>query len=201
MERYISERKDSDNMKTMLKDVYVQLNNSEKGFESYISKFEETAHGKMVDDIKTQIKKIPANDFTLFDLNEKKVKLSDYKGQIVVLDFWATWCGPCLRSFPGMQKAVEKLSKEENVKFLFVNTRERVENKKENAKQFIEKNSYPFHVLLDEQNEVFKAYGVRGIPTKFIIDKNQNIRFESIGFAGNTDELVEELSIMVSMLK
>lgn len=100
-----------------------------------------------------------------------------------------------------MQKAVLKFEKDNSVKFLFANTWERVENKKQNAVDFIQNNKYPFHVLLDDQNEVIGKYEVEGIPTKFIIDKNQNIRFKSVGYSGNEDELVEELSHMIAMIK
>ena len=197
----INENYVSENMKSMIKNVFTELNGSEEGFDQYIKEFDEKARQKMVERLKNEIESRPAEDFTLVDLEGENVKLSDFKGQTVVVDFWATWCRPCLESFPGMKKAIEKLAKEKNVKFLFVNTWERVENKKENAAEFIKKNDYPFHVLLDEENKVVEKYKVQGIPTKFIIDKNQNIRFESIGFRGKTDELVEELSLMVSMIK
>jgi peroxiredoxin len=142
-----------------------------------------------------------APEFTLQDIEGKDVSLSDFAGKIILLNFWATWCGPCLASFPGMKKAVEKYQDDSNVQFLFINTWERVENIKQNAADFISKNSYPFHVLLDDKNEVIEKYKVSGIPTKFIIDKDNNIRFMTVGYSGSEDQLVEELSLMISMLQ
>ena len=72
---------------------------------------------------------------------------------------------------------------------------------KKNAQDFITQNKYTFHVLLDNDNKVIESYKVNGIPTKFIIDKDGNIRFKSVGFDGNADGLVEELSTMIAMLK
>ncbi len=198
LEKYISNSTDSENMKDMLKEIFVEQGQSEKEFASYLKPFEEKAKQKLISKIKSEMKNEAAPDFELLDLDGKKVKLSDFKGKTIVLDFWATWCGPCLNSFPAMQKAVEKFK---NVKFLFANTWERVENKKQNAIDFISKNKYPFHVLLDENNEVVGKYGVEGIPTKFIIDKNQNIRFQSVGFSGKEDEMLMELELIFSMIK
>ena len=87
-----------------------------------------------------------------------------------------------------------------NVKFLFVNSWERVDEKKKNAEDFIRKNNYPFHVLMDYDNKVISDFGVAGIPTKFIVDKNGNIRFMSVGFMGNTDHLVDEISVMIDLV-
>jgi peroxiredoxin len=82
---------------------------------------------------------------------------------------------------------------------VFVDTWQTEENKKQNAVDFMKKNNYPFHVLLDNDNKVVADFKVNGIPTKFIIDKTGNIRFKSIGFSGNDEALVDEINMMVEM--
>jgi peroxiredoxin len=163
---------------------------------------ESKANKSALDEMKKTMIDIPAPKFTLVDLKGDKVSLADLKGKIVIIDFWATWCGPCKASFPGMQKAVNKFANDPNVKFLFVNTWENnVDDKKKNAEDFIKQNKYSFHVLLDNDNKVIESYKVSGIPTKFIIDKNGNIRFKAVGFDGSDDKLVNELSTMISLLQ
>ncbi len=188
-------------MKTYLKEAYLNEKGTEDGFDAYSSQFEDAAKEKLIEKLKNDMILEPAPAFTLFDIDGNKVSFNDYRGKIIIIDFWATWCGPCLASFPGMKKAVEKYENDSWVKFLFINTWERVEEKTKNAADFIAKNDYPFHVLMDEDNKVIEKYKVSGIPTKFIIDAQGNIRFKSIGFEGSDDKLVEELSTMISLIK
>ena len=117
----------------------------------------------------------------------------------MIVDFWATWCGPCIASMPAMKTVLEQLKKREDVTFVFVDTWESVENKKQNAADFMKNKNYPFHVLLDETDKVVADFKVSGIPTKFVIDKTGNIRFKSVGFGGNDDELIDEVNMMVEM--
>lgn len=192
--------KGNDEMKELLKEAYVWVNENDNGFDAYLKELDDTAKEKMTAELKKQMKNDPAPEFTLTDTDGKTVSLADYNGKIVILDFWATWCGPCKQSFPGMQKAVNKYADNDNVKFLFVNTWERVDNKLENAQNFIKQNSYTFRVLMDDKNEVITKYKVSGIPTKFIIGKDGNIKFVAVGFSGNADQMVDEISTMISML-
>lgn len=186
-------------MKELYKEAYIAVNSSEEGIEDSLDKFTSAANEKMVAELEEKMINDPAPSFTLSDLAGNEVSLKDLEGKTVIVDFWATWCGPCLQSFPGMKQAVEKYENNDEVKFLFVNTWENVEDKKSNAQQFIKKNDYPFHVLLDKETKVVSKFKVSGIPTKFVIDKTGSIRFKSVGFSGNTEELVKELETMIEL--
>lgn len=146
-----------------------------------------------------------APDFKLKDLEGKTVQLSKLKGKIVVLDFWATWCGPCKASFPGAQLAVEKYRNDPSVVFLFIDIKEKKSNYVEEISQFIADNHYSFRVLLDEkgsdgiQNMTFKKFNFPGIPAKVIINQDGLIKEHLLGndpdktAQQNCDELVSKI--------
>ena len=143
----------------------------------------------------------PAPDFTLKNLEGKNVKLSDLKGKVVVIDFWATWCGPCVQSFPGMKKAADKYKDDANVVFLFIATSEDPNNREERLKKFIERKKYDFNVLVDANDVAAEKFGVSGIPSKFVIDPAGNVCFNSVGFNGSTEQTALEMEAMVELAK
>ena len=155
----------------------------------------------MVAELRKSMLNEAAPSFALYDLNKNKVDIADLKNKIVVVDFWATWCGPCKASFPGMQKMVNKYKDNPEVKFVFVDTWEKGDNKAKNAGDFITANKYTFHVLQDNEDKVVEQFKVEGIPTKFVIDKNGVIRFKAIGFDGSDEKLVTELTAMIELAK
>lgn len=145
--------------------------------------------------------------FTLKDLNGKMVSLKDLKGKVVVLDFWATWCGPCIKSFPAMQKAVTHYKSDSDVVFLFIDTFESIADYELKVKELITASKYDFNVLFDPKDKsvgkclVANSYEVKNIPTKIIIDPKGKIRFRVAGFKDDEKLAVEELVSMVESAK
>lgn len=171
------------------------------GYDAELAELKKAAAADAKAELMEKLINKPAPAFTLMDLDGKPVSLESLRGSVVVVDFWATWCGPCVASFPGMQKAVTKYAQSPDVKFLFVNTWQSEADKKKNAADFIAKKKYTFQVLLDDNDDVVTNFKVSGIPTKFIIDKNGNVRFKSVGYNGDSDRTASEISQMVDILR
>ncbi len=201
LSKLIAEGKATSAMKEQHKRLFMENNTLESAYDKYRKSLEQEALNKKKEELREKVLDLPAPLFKLTNLQGKDVSLESLKGKVVVLDFWATWCGPCKASFPGMQRAVNKYAENKEVEFLFIDTWEKVkmEEKAKNAADFIASKEYTFQVLLDNDNVVIGQYGVEGIPTKFVVDKNGIIRFKSVGFSGNDDDLVTELSMMIEM--
>ena len=185
--------------KARLRKLYIAEKQSEDGFEEYFSAMEMQAQKEAQERIMKKLINQKAPNFEIKDLAGKTVTLKSLQGKIVVIDFWATWCGPCIMSFPGMQQVVNQYKDDKNVAFLFIGTKDT----EDNVKQWAEKNKekYSFYVLYDEGNKVADAFGVNGIPHKFVLDKKGQIRFSSIGFNGSAEATRSEMEIMIETVK
>lgn len=206
-EGFISENLGNEQIDSLYKVAYFNLNKKDTiGYESNLNRIKGISEDTYSLELEKKIIDVLAPDFELFDLNGAKVKLSDYRGSIVVLDFWATWCGPCLKAFPAM-KAVMRELKDKQVKFLFVDTFEDDESASRTSEKIKsvlkKKEAEDFHVILDNKLSYgYKAaidFKVPSIPAKYIIDTKGNLRYSSTGY--DTDEkLIREIKSIIEIL-
>ena len=113
-----------------------------------------------------------APDFTVYDRDGNPVKLSDYRGKPVVLNFWSSRCGPCQMEMPDFQKAYEDLGEE--IHFIMVNVTDGSWDTVDSASAFIAENNYTFPVFYDTDISAASAYGVSSLPTTYFIDAEGN---------------------------
>ena len=113
-----------------------------------------------------------APDFTVYDRDGNPVKLSDYRGKPVVLNFWSSRCGPCQMEMPDFQKAYEDLGEE--IHFIMVNVTDGSWDTVDSASAFIAENNYTFPVFYDTDISAASAYGASSLPTTYFIDAEGN---------------------------
>lgn len=116
----------------------------------------------------TQAQKTLAPDFTAYDLEGNAYKLSDFRGKPVVLNFWASWCGPCKSEMPEFQKFYDTYG--EQINFVVVNLTDGYQETKETASAYVEKQGYTFPVYYDTDVDGASAYGVNAVPVTYFID-------------------------------
>ncbi|MVN22432.1 TlpA disulfide reductase family protein [Mucilaginibacter arboris] len=206
IETAIKNGKSSESMNADLKAMYIKAKGSDTGYDQYFASLKNAAANAAREKLAKEMINKPAPVFALKDFDGNTVSLASLKGKVVVIDFWATWCGPCKASFPGMQLAVNKYKDNPNVEFLFIDTWENSDGYLPGVKKFIADKHYTFNVLMDEkgddnrQSKVVSAFGVDGIPTKFVLDKNGNIRFKKVGFEGTAESIKDEVSSMIELV-
>jgi peroxiredoxin len=144
-----------------LRTVILTLLMAAIGYTIYANFFTEKASVKIGDE---------APDFVLTDLNGKQHRLSDYRGKGVFLNFWGTWCKPCEKEMPYINKQYE-VYKNKGVEVLAVNVGE----SELSVKKFVERLGLTFPIVIDKQDQVMNAYDIGPLPATFLIDKNGKI--------------------------
>ncbi|MEE8483170.1 MAG: redoxin domain-containing protein [Nitrospinota bacterium] len=119
---------------------------------------------------------IPAPEVVLEKLEGGKIPLKDYRGKWVFINFWATWCPPCIKEMPAMEGFYNKFKKH-NLVMLAVS----IDKKKELVVEFVKKYNLTFEIFIDSETKVAKQFGVKGIPATFILNPQGEIVSQAAG--------------------
>jgi peroxiredoxin len=125
----------------------------------------------------------PAPDFTLKSLSGENVKLSEYRGQVLLINFWASWCGPCRQEMPLLDKLHQRYAA-----YGFTVFGINVEENSEAAKKMIKDAPVSFPILFDTENSVSKAYNVSAMPSTVMVDRDGNMRYLHQGYKAGDEE-------------
>jgi len=194
---FLLEHPTDDKVRKSLKESYIAYNGSEEGFNDKTAELDRRWREKMTEKFNKERIDEPAPSLaSMTDLQGNPVDAKTLEGKILVVDFWATWCGPCKRAFPYLQKVYDKYKDNPNVKFIVLNSA--WSNTIKDARKWAKEEDYTFPYYFDKDSKITDAFGVRGIPTTFVVGPGGNTQFKKVGFSG--PDMEANLSLQIDML-
>lgn len=130
---------------------------------------------------------VPAPDFTLKSRSGENIRLSELRGNVVMVNFWASWCGPCRQEMPLLDDLYQKY-RDYGFELLGVN----VDEKQSDAERMLERIPVSFPVLFDPNSTVSKEYGVDAMPSTLLIDRDGNARYLHRGYRAGEEKIYAE---------
>jgi len=135
----------------------------------------------------------PAHDFTLKSQSGENIRLKELAGQVVLLNFWASWCGPCRKEMPKLEDLHQKY-KDLGVTILGIN----IDENPELSKKILKDVSINFQVLYDPESQVSSRYNIEAMPATFLVDKKGDFRFRHNGYlAGYEDTYDQQIKLLI----
>ena len=135
----------------------------------------------------------PAPEFKLANRSGGELSLSGLKGQVVMINFWASWCGPCRKEFPALDQIYSKY-KPMGFQMVAIN----VESEKADAERFLGQTPVSFPILFDPDNKVSGNYGVSAMPTTFLVDRQGRLRWQHRAYKpGDEAKYIEQIRAML----
>lgn len=134
-----------------------------------------------------------APDFTLKNMVGDNVRLEEHRGDVLLVNFWASWCGPCRQEMPILER-IHNRYENAGFKVLGVN----VDKKEDKARKIAERSGVTFPLLLDTQQQVSEQYGLEGMPYTVLIDRDGNIRYIHTGYKpGDEQQYINKLKTLL----
>ncbi len=196
----------SSDLDKQLKENYINKNKGDAGFEKFKREMNSKVRIKLIEKISKSLLNIPAPQFTIKAATGTTVSSKDYVGKVIVIDFWASWCAPCLDMFPTMAELTERYKHNDSVKFIFINTWEDPKQYQDIFQSFISKSKYGFNFLVDEidksgkQQKTSNLFSVKALPTKIVIDQYGTIKFIEEGYSGSASHLFISMTTKIDYL-
>jgi thiol-disulfide isomerase/thioredoxin len=199
-------------MFSKLKEMYVEKYKNTDGYEAYLNSLRSADEkAKLEKHVKEHMANWEYQPFALENAEGELVRSSDWGDKIVVVDFWATWCKPCIEAFPGMQLLIDKYAKDSSVAVYFIGTMQFGDYKTKSVNYVKSKGYRGFNLLHDavnkktgEQDVVYRSFmpyfKASGIPRKVVL-KDGIMRYTSEGYSGSPSQLADELSYVIELLK
>jgi thiol-disulfide isomerase/thioredoxin len=175
--------------------LWKELGGTDQGWRAYLARVDSKSKPEAAEVATWDTKNTALAAFDLMDLEGRKWSLADLKGKVAFINFWATWCGPCRRELPYVQKLREQMKDRKDVLVLTLNIDEEVGM----VEPYMKENKYTFPVLLGQAYA--DAQGVTSIPRNWVVTVDGKVMFEGIGFGDDGEEWMKKAAQVIEQVK